>query len=594
MRRLDAQIDRISLVHLCAEDLKGEDHGFEDPHAALAAASLASPRVNELLRIVRALSNSNSGAVLRSSRIQDLLEQSGLTRQGQASLSEVKSQNETEIEWLLVGKATVQTYGLILNTLLDQIIPLSDGIWYWDEVLASYTSSSLYMVQTSPLRLWDWSRDIYTEARRRSLRLRSPVLFRPATVQSENPNEEEAGPVPEEQAVQELATGLSRSWRQFYGLVRESIIERSITDIRRRVLSPIALCRVEARKKKARLRKLREITAAGLGVLMDEGLGFGASDIDNQQEWKGVLERSVALMDMVLQNVLSLDLGLSDFEDKVFAGVEEDPELSIHVEDTNAPDRPAVLARRIIQVLESGLPTHVQAMADVSRNNGRPSRLIRYWVPALALLISSSTILRIVANHKQDIVRWIQDLGVTARDFWFNWVVEPLRKIVSTIRHDSTSEIAIMSRDSLKADRESLERMVVDFAIDNPSLAAGASSLSESQVSEIRAKVKEGDVTPVLRAYERDLKKPLKGAVSGDLVRALLIQVQKTKVDLEVAISGIDALLRSQELVFGFVGLTPGILGKFSCGYVTLANYSLTFAPPVVFLTPTRCLPAAF
>ncbi len=538
--------------------------------------------MNELLRIVRSLSNSNSGAVLRSSRIQDLLKQSGLTRQGQVSLSEVKSQNETEIEWLLVGKATVQTYGLILNTLLDQIIPLSDGIWYWDEVLASYTSSSLYMVQTSPLRLWDWSRDIYAEARRRSLRLRSPALFRSATVDSENPDEEEAGPVAEEQAVQELATGLSRSWRQFYGLVRESIIERSITDIRRRVLSPIALCRVEARKKKARLRKLREITAAGLGVLMDEGLGFGASDIDNQQEWKGVLERSVALMDMVLQNVLSLDLGLSDFEDKVFAGVEEDPELSIHVEDTNAPDRPAVLARRIIQVLESGLPTHVQAMADVSRKNGRPSRLTRYWVPALALVISSSTILRIVVNHKQDIVRWIQDLGVTARDFWFNWVVDPLRKIVSTIRHDSTSEIAIMSRDSLKADRESLERMVVDFAIDNPSLAAGASSLSESQVSEIRAKVKEGDVTPVLKAYERDLRKPLKGAVSGDLVRSLLIQVQKTKVDLEVAISGIDALLRSQELVFGFVGLTPGILGKFSYRAVTLAHYHLAFASPVV------------
>ena len=36
--------------------------------------------------------------------------------------------------------------------------------------------------------------------------------------------------------------------------------------------------------------------------------------------------------------------------------------------------------------------------------------------------------------------------------------------------------------------------------------------------------------------------------------------MQKTKVDVEVAMSGIDALLKSQELVFGFVGLTPGIL----------------------------------
>jgi nuclear control of ATPase protein 2 len=54
------------------------------------------------------------------------------------------------------------------------------------------------------------------------------------------------------------------------------------------------------------------------------------------------------------------------------------------------------------------------------------------------------------------------------------------------------------------------------------------------------------------------------GTVRGDLVRALLIQVQKTKVDVEVAIGGIDSLLKSQELVFGLVGLTPGLLISFA------------------------------
>ncbi|KAH8889846.1 NCA2-domain-containing protein [Thozetella sp. PMI_491] len=560
VRRLDAQIDRISLVHLSSEDADVEEQALGDVHAALTAKTLSSPRVNDLLRIVKALSNSNSGSLLQSSNIQSLLTQSGLTGHAGLAGAEVKTEYECEIEWLLVGKATVQTYGLILNTLLDQIIPLSDGIWYWDGVLSSYTYSSVYMVQTSPLRLWSWSRDIYAEARRRSQRLGLTAGTRAMLLESGEVQDHEDGPALELQGESNTALSLSQRWRQFYGIVRESIVERSITDIQRRVLSPIALCRSQARTKKAKLRKLREITAAGLGVLMDEGLSFGTTDVESSREWKGVLERSVALMDMVLQHVLVLDVGLSDFEDKVFAGVEEDPELSIHVEDTNPSDRPAVLARRILQLLQAGLPSHVREMRSIASDNGRPSRLVRFWLPALALLISSSTILKVVINHQQDIVRWVQDLGVTARDFWFNWVVEPVRKIVATIRHDSNSEIAIMSRDSLRADRESLERMVVDFAVDNPTLAVGASSLSEFQIAEIRAKVKEGDVTPVLRAYERDLRKPLKGAVSGDLVRALLIQVQKTKVDLEVAISGIDALLKSQELVFGFVGLTPGIL----------------------------------
>jgi nuclear-control-of-ATPase protein 2 len=143
-------------------------------------------------------------------------------------------------------------------------------------------------------------------------------------------------------------------------------------------------------------------------------------------------------------------------------------------------------------------------------------------------------------------------------------VIEPIKKIIGTIRHDKDSEVAIMSKESLRGDRESLERMVVDFAIDNSQATTGGGPLSEAQISEIRGKVKEGDLTPVLLAYEKDLRQPFMGTVRGDLVRTLLIQVQKTKVDVEVALSGIDALLKSQELVFGFVGLTPGVLVCFA------------------------------
>jgi nuclear-control-of-ATPase protein 2 len=105
-----------------------------------------------------------------------------------------------------------------------------------------------------------------------------------------------------------------------------------------------------------------------------------------------------------------------------------------------------------------------------------------------------------------------------------------------------------MSKNSLLADRASLERMVVDFVQDRPDLHEGV-----ADTTAIVNSVKEGDLTPVLKAYERDLRSPLVGTVRGDLIRALLIQIQKTKVDVEIAISGIDALLKSQELVFGYV-----------------------------------------
>jgi nuclear-control-of-ATPase protein 2 len=130
--------------------------------------------------------------------------------------------------------------------------------------------------------------------------------------------------------------------------------------------------------------------------------------------------------------------------------------------------------------------------------------------------------------------------------------MEPIKRIIGTIRHDENAEVAIMSKGSLEGDRASLERMVVDFAVDNPA-SGHRSPLTEAEVAEIRTKVHEGDLTPVLRAYEKDLRKPFMGTIRGDLIRALLIQIQKTKVDVEVAMGGIDALLKSQELVFGSV-----------------------------------------
>ena len=75
---------------------------------AVAASALSTPRVNHLLKIARALSSSlSSGTPLSSARIQSLLEKSGLTTESPVQLLEAKSQYEIDVEWLLVGKATV-------------------------------------------------------------------------------------------------------------------------------------------------------------------------------------------------------------------------------------------------------------------------------------------------------------------------------------------------------------------------------------------------------------------------------------------------------------------------------------------------------
>ena len=394
-----------------------------------------------------------------------------------------------ELEWLLVSKAATQTYGIILNALLDQTIPLSNEIEYWDQVLGSYSYTGLYTVQTSPRRLWSSANDICSDAWRRLQDVRSA---------REDENEMKVLLV-------------SDRWRQFYGLIKDSVYNRSLAVMRSKFLSPLTMSRLEARSKRKHLKRLRELSASGLGILMDEGMIFEADEeapsnikdtFDTKEEWRSVVSKSVSLMEVVLQNINTLELGAGEFEETVFTSVDDDahPPQQHSMERQSVP-RVVRLARRLQEILKLQIPTHVTISTRLATDYGKPSRLIRYWLPGLALFLSSGTLLRLLINRKVAIITWTHDFGTTCIDFWNNWIIDPIKKVVRTIRHDPDSEIALMSRESLRGDRDSLERMVIEFAQDNPDASTGL-PLTDAQISVIGAKVREGDLTPILRAYE--------------------------------------------------------------------------------------------
>ena len=394
-----------------------------------------------------------------------------------------------EQKWLLVSKAAAQTTGILLNALLEQTIPLSNEIGYWDQVLGSYRYTGLYSVQTSPIRLWYWANEMYGEAWQGLQRIRG------------SGEDEDAGRM----------LLVTDRWRRFYALVKDSVHHRLLANMQSEVRSPLTMSRLEARSKRNNLKRLREMSASGLGILMDEGMIFDADEeapvstqnsLDSKEEWQSVVSKSISLMEMVLHNIHILELGAGEFEETVFMNVDDDsqPSQPDHTGKQSLP-RVVLLASRLEEILRVHLSVHIDTSTELATKFGRPSCLVRYWLPGLALFLSSGTLLRILVNRKAEIMTWIREFGATSIDFWTNWVVDPVKKIVRTIRHDKDSEIAIMSRQSLQGDRESLERMVVDFARDNSKTSTGL-PLSDSEISVIRAKVREGDLTPVLRAYE--------------------------------------------------------------------------------------------
>ncbi|KAM9908504.1 hypothetical protein OXX79_000352 [Metschnikowia pulcherrima] len=178
-----------------------------------------------------------------------------------------------------------------------------------------------------------------------------------------------------------------------------------------------------------------------------------------------------------------------------------------------------------------------------------PNFLVRYW-PLLLLSVNYGPSASLnVWQNRAEIASWVKlNFFDTILGFWRNWVVKPIGDMLNILRNDEA--MTITSKESLKSDLDSLERMVTDYLIDTN---------VKINPAEISAAVKQGDLTMVMSQYEDELRTPYKSILTGSLIRSILIQVQKTKVDGDLAISGIDKLLKSQQLLFGVLSISPSL-----------------------------------
>ena len=167
----------------------------------------------------------------------------------------------------------------------------------------------------------------------------------------------------------------------------------------------------------------------------------------------------------------------------------------------------------------------------------RPSLLERYLFPVGKALLG--VFLGFYCWRRIDIYQaWIALQGVflASQNIVAVWIVSPLREIWQTVRYQRAVGFKIVSEAAIQADLDSLERMLLEF----------------KQPSD-----QPGDLSPVLRLYEQAIKHPLRNALFGDLVKLLLIQGQKSKVDLEGALLALDRLLRANELNFELMAVLP-------------------------------------
>lgn len=498
---------------------------------------LDQKQLNDALNTLNSARLSNESSVL-------LLPQSN----GQVDIA---SDQVALFELISAARLTYSVYGLVLDDLLNQAETVNDQAWYWTEVEEDPVQTFTYLIQTLPERIinlavvigkklgettlaplasasQDRSFSHQERHRRAELSLNTQTLRRSWNLIRESPVLAIGALFP--LSVNEDTSSRDNGNFETFNQKKKSKKPQLVSAAR--ILTPFGLTRHEARSKRGKLIKQRDEMAIKVGTLSQALSEVDARDLKNisaedlQKElWERVREMQNALQVQDSSEASTSTVGNKDLSSSLHELV------NIQISQQ----------RKHVDVLLSSSPVGL----------GLPTRLARLW-PALVLgPVVSLVAIRLVTRSWDTIVAKAQDARETVKGFIVNWVYDPCIKLLDTIR-TGDQEGMIISPESLNSDLQSLERMVSDFS-------AEKYGISGPELDEVAARVREGDLTTVLRIYEAELKSPLKSAISGSLIRSLLIQIQKVKVDIAVAMRGVDQLLKSQQLLFGAIGIAPAM-----------------------------------
>ncbi|KAI0632031.1 NCA2-domain-containing protein [Trametes polyzona] len=474
--------------------------------------------------------------------------------------AETTDQEEQTLRRAILARLTLGLYAQALSTYLEEASEAEAELEWWSDLGRSRRYAAYYLLQTLPIRVANLSRILLSTLRSHNIPFHLSVL-KPSSLRQLFPSNGTLRPNALTLALfphlhnqpYSIALTTAQSPRRFaltsspaqavnsaYNVFLKTFLNLAHAGTTVATL-PIELTRGECKYKRKELERIRNERAEVLGVLVGlrDQLSSALEDGDNESAVTRIAEFAT-----FLQGVVDGD----------------------EVAPLGSRDQPVAVGQVVESLSELAnctLPSHT-SLHNAELKSGqlrRPSRLTLLWprlvfLPPLALYA-----IRTVYASRASLEELAREAVETVKSFWESWILEPLRGIVKTVRagHDGG---VIVTKESVQSDLDSLERMTLALAqeklhYDLPQLAA------------LSRQVQAGDLTAVMRIYEEDIKSPLRSAVQGTLLRSLFIQVQKAKVDIDQALSGIDKLLKSQELTFAFVGVAPALAIVYAlAGYV--------------------------
>lgn len=203
--------------------------------------------------------------------------------------------------------------------------------------------------------------------------------------------------------------------------------------------------------------------------------------------------------------------------------------------------------------------------------------ITRYWPVFITAMVWGPELIKYCWDSRFDLKFFVQKniIDLTS-SLIHNWVWLPFKRILATIRHDKSAMIAMISENTVQSEQDSLIRMIIKLLIDNGVIIPqnpiqtdfdiSSMASNDKVVDNIIKQIEIGQMDQFMTIYENQLSHPVKSIFTGELIRSILIQIQKMKVDGSIAMNGIDKMLKSQELLFGMIALSPSFLLIYSVG----------------------------
>ncbi|KAJ2610144.1 Nuclear control of ATPase protein 2 [Coemansia sp. RSA 1804] len=402
-----------------------------------------------------------------------------------------------------------------ISSLLELSLPLSVDLEYWSAQESSTLSVMLYFIQSFPQRLYLWF--MHTTV----------ALLECPEINIRNLREQLCSAMPKTLLFPDLGAVDADNHN-----TRSRRSRLALFSIPKKV-NIMSLTRREIRNNQAHIVEFQEKLALSIGLLSQTTL--------TAKNRFASTTRNEANPGALLQQIDNVLLGLN-----ADASVKELPSETLDY--SNIAD--VVQKAKSVALQVCNIPSSIEENMCKYR---RPSLLSRSWLPAVFALAGAKYLSSYVYGHQDDFKEWTASGLVTLRNYVIQYILQPLRSGYETIRYGKHT-YNVFTQESLVSDFKSLEDMVLAFA----------KRFGTVDPAEIKSRVESGDLSDVMHVYAQEMQQPLRNAVFGDLVQAILIQIQKVKVDVGQTMAALDKLLKSNELNFLLLSTVPATLSIYA------------------------------